>query len=223
MEAVIFDLDGTLVDSEGVHARALDEVVRGRGLRGREEGYVGLTDRQALMLVFEDHGVDPDEPEIRSIIDEKTALVKELVISEGVRAYPGAPAFVEEIARQVPVAICTASSSHEALVAVEMTGLREVVGAVVTCCDVTRNKPDPMGYLLAAERLGADPSRCVAVEDSRNGLAAALGAGMAAVGLLHTCPREHLDGAHAIVETIGELDFEAIRAVARGAMAHGAS
>jgi len=145
MQAIVFDLDGTLVDSEGAHARALDEVVVRRGFRGRAEGYVGLTDRQALSLIFEDHGHSPGPAEIRSIIDEKTDLVVEIVTREGVRAYPGAVEFVRLCAESVPVAVCTASSSGEAMRAIEFVGLADVVSTVITCCDVEQNKPHPMG------------------------------------------------------------------------------
>ncbi|MBN4060346.1 HAD family phosphatase [Planctomycetaceae bacterium AH-315-I19] len=211
MQAVVFDLDGTLVDSEGAHARALDEIVRRRGYRSREGGYVGLTDRQALGLVFEDHGVRADPDEFRSIIDEKTALLAEILNAEGFRVYPGAVELVREIAQHVPVAVCTASSPLEANLAVDAMGLSQIVSTVITCRDVSKNKPHPEGYALAVARLGAEPARSIAVEDSANGLKAARAAGLHTVGLLHTCPREHLDLAHEIVGTIGELSVGRLR------------
>jgi len=140
-------------------------------------------------------------------------LVVEIVRAEGVKIYPGAVELVREIAAHVPVAICTASSSHEANLALEQAGLADAVRTVVTCCDVSQNKPHPEGYALAVERLGAEPARSIAIEDSKNGLTAARAAGMRTVGLLHTCPRDQLELAHEIVGTIGELSLERLRAM----------
>ena len=156
MDAVIFDLDGTIVDTEGVHARALDEVVRARGLRGRAEGYVGLTDFQALELIFEDHGMKADPAEMRALVDEKTALVVERLEADEILTYDGAIELVTACAEAAPVAICTASASHEAKRALAATGLLDVVSTLITCCDVRKNKPDPEGYRLAADRLGVE-------------------------------------------------------------------
>jgi HAD superfamily hydrolase (TIGR01549 family) len=90
----------------------------------------------------------------------------------------GAPDAVRRIAATVPVAI--ASSSHRAVIeeAVHALGLRDVLGAIVSSDEVPRGKPDPDVYLLAAERLGVDPGRCLVVEDSLNGVRAGNAAGM---------------------------------------------
>lgn len=205
MDAVIFDLDGTIVDTEGVHADALDEVVRARGLRGRAEGYVGLTDFQALELIFQDHDLAADPGEMRALVNEKTALVVERLEAAEIRVYDGAIELVTACAEVAPVAICTASASHEAKRALHATGLLEVASALITCCDVTKNKPDPEGYRLAADRLGVEAGGTIAIEDSRNGLAAAKAAGLFTVALRHTCPEDHLLAAHRIVDKINDL------------------
>ena len=205
MQSIVFAHAGTIVATEGAHADALDAVVRARGMRGRDQRYVGLTDVQALELIFQDHGLAPDPAEMRSLIDEKTAIVVERLTATGVRTYPGAVELVTACAEIAPVAICTASASHEANRALESTGLLDVISALVTCCDVEKNKPDPMGYRLAVQRVDAQAANSIAIEDSRNGLAAARSAGMFTVGLRHTCPDDHLIAAHVLTDRIADL------------------
>jgi beta-phosphoglucomutase-like phosphatase (HAD superfamily) len=181
IEAVIFDLDGVLVDSEiwwdqvrmgfaASHGRtwtALDQVA-----------VMGANSAAWARIMRERLDLDLAEPEIeRAVVD----AVVERYHREGAPGIDGAVEAVHRIAADRPVAL--ASSAHVEVIsaALEATGLTEVFGVVVSSDEVAHGKPAPDVYLEAARRLGIEPSACLVIEDSRNGVQSALAAGMTVV------------------------------------------
>ena len=178
-DAVLFDLDGVLVDSEPwwndvrvafAHAHGRDwtaddhHAVMGANSRGW-----ALTMQERLDL----DDMDPDEIQ-DAIVEGVVARYR----SEPPPAIDGAVDAVRRIAAEVPVAI--ASSAHPDVIAaaVDAIGVRDVLGAIVSSDEVPHGKPAPDVYLVAAERLGVEPARCLVVEDSANGVRAGKAAGM---------------------------------------------
>jgi HAD superfamily hydrolase (TIGR01509 family) len=182
MEAVIFDLDGMLVDSERMWDEVRRAVVAGHGGRWTGEAtraMQGMSTPEWARYLVERLGV-PLSPE----------RAAEVVIEEMARRYaggppvlPGAADTVRAVAERHPVAI--ASSSPPVLINafLEATALRGVVREAVSSEQVSAGKPAPDVYLEAAARLGVTPESCAAVEDTTNGLRAALAAGMTVFAL----------------------------------------
>jgi beta-phosphoglucomutase-like phosphatase (HAD superfamily) len=181
IEAVLFDLDGVLVDTEPWwHEVRVAWAAARRRSWSEEDSHLcmGRNSREWSRIMRERLGV-ADEPGAieRAIVD---ALV-ERYASEPVPLVAGAPAAAAAIAARVPVAI--ASSAHPAVIraAVASAGLGSIFATIVSSDDVARGKPAPDVYLEAARRLRVEPSRCLVVEDSRNGVLAGRAAGMRVV------------------------------------------
>ena len=198
-EAVLFDLDGTLVDSTAPIVRAwtrwaLEEGVAEEALRA-----IPTHGRTSAELIAD--LVPPDR--VAAAVDRIDAL--EMATAGEVRTLPGA----REAVTGLPPnrwAVVTSGNRRLALARLSAAGL--TAPALVTADDVARGKPDPEPYLLGARRLGVDPRRCLVVEDAPSGLRAAQAAGMGTVAVTTTHRAEELE-ADAV---IGALD--AIRVVA---------
>jgi HAD superfamily hydrolase (TIGR01509 family) len=180
---VVFDLDGVMVDSEPVHERATAEYLDGLGATVDQELFDDMMGRRVRDLtdaIAERLGLPPER-----VFCDREAIFWRL-LDEGIEPMPGLHAAVDRLAGAgLPLAV--ASSGTRAYVdhVLERLEVRAAFDAVVSGEDVHRAKPDPEIYLLAAERLHADPGDCVAIEDTTHGIAAARGAGMRAVAVTH--------------------------------------
>ncbi|GLY36323.1 haloacid dehalogenase [Amycolatopsis sp. NBRC 101858] len=205
MDAVIFDLDGVLVDSERIWDEVRRTVVAEHGGTWREEAtraQQGMSTPEWARYLVEELGARLTPPEIATLVVKRMAAR----YAEEPPVIPGAVEVVRAVAKRWPVAI--ASSSPVILIKgfLDVTGLP--VGAAVSSEQVGAGKPAPDVYLRAAELLGVPPGECAAVEDTTNGLRSALAAGMAvyAVPNPHFPPDpEVLKQATAVVEKITDL------------------
>ncbi|TYB66612.1 HAD family phosphatase [Nonomuraea sp. PA05] len=182
LEAALFDMDGTLFDSEplwDVSLADLAETLGGTLPAETRRRVVGGNLRDTTRIIHEDLGVEADIEESAAWLLERTRQLFAL----GVPWRPAAQAVVESVRRQ-GIATALVTSSHRALVSEVLAQLEPGLFDVVVCGDeVARPKPDPEGYLTAAGRLGVDPRNCVALEDSARGIAAALAAGCVVVAV----------------------------------------
>ena len=178
IRALIFDMDGLLVDSEPLAARAMDEFLTGHGLVRRDEVMVQLLGRrlpEAIAIVRDAYGLEhPMEALIEQYGEMRLAAVR-----GAVRLMPGAVEAIEfGRAAGLSIALATSGMRTHAAVSLAETGLRGMFDAEVTGDEVERGKPAPDLFLLAAERIGVEPAGCVVFEDAPNGVLAAQAAGM---------------------------------------------
>ncbi|MGI8628510.1 MAG: HAD family hydrolase [Geodermatophilaceae bacterium] len=197
MDAALFDLDGTLVDSERVHRAAWRSFFDSRGWEVSEQTYAEhfLGRRGADTFRSLDgpwHGHDPDA----LLAEVLTHLAQVELEPEPVR---GAAELIRSVhAKGIPVAVVTSAVRAWVDSSLAVLGVSDVVSTVVSAEDVKAGKPDPEGYLLACTRLGADPGRVVAFEDSTSGVTAAVAAGITPViGVLTTTSADALRSAGA--------------------------
>lgn len=208
-DAVIFDLDGVLVDSEiwWDEVRAAFAAERGRAWSLDDRAAVmGANSRQWAATMRERLDLELDDATIeRTIVDG----VVERYRTGPAPIIDGAVETARRIAREWPVAV--ASSAHREVIdaALEATGLTEVFKTVVSSDEVAAGKPAPDVYLETARRLGAAPERCLVVEDSLNGVLAGVAAGMVVV----LVPNESIppapgavEHAHIVLDRIAQLD-----------------
>jgi beta-phosphoglucomutase len=213
--AVVFDMDGVLADTYHAHYRSWLRMAEPAGLTFTEAEFAptfGRTSRETIATFWGDGRFNAAE--IAALDDQKEAAFRE-IIAVDFPAMPGARALLQSL-RQAGFALAIGSSAPPANVEVVLAelGVRSLFGAIVTGSDVTRGKPDPQVFLLAAQRLGIAPARCVVVEDAPPGIAAAKAAGMAAIGLVSTGrARESLAAADLVVDALAELSPERIRAL----------
>ncbi len=203
--AVIFDMDGVIVDSEPRHEQAFLEVVRAIGYGDthglRFADYVGRSD-QELWRDF----VTKHKP--AQTLDELLAMKRERVVEILRRDQPvfaGLPELLEQLAPKFRLAL--ASGSERAIVeeVLALKGLRRFFSATVTASDVRNGKPAPDMFLRAAELVGASPKDCWVIEDSKPGVAAGLAAGMRVVAITNTHGPDELAHAHHVVTSYREI------------------
>jgi len=204
--AVIFDMDGVLVDSEPLTVRAYAQAASEFGVRLDPEEFLARVAREGMLVrsFLEQRGMRAsDWP---GLFARKTQLYRALARQE-LRPMPGAVALLEKLQRRaVPCALATAASRITMEIVVAAQGLARYFQATVALEDVARPKPDPEAFLRAAELLGMPPGRCVVVEDAPKGVAAARAAGMACVVVSTPLLRAGEGaGADCVVGSLGEL------------------
>lgn len=202
---VIFDMDGVLVDSYAPHLESWRALAAEIGASVSNEQFdhtFGRTSREIIRMLFGEHRT---ADEVRRLDERKEAIYRDLVRGR-VPEMPGAAPFVRALhAEGWRLAIGSSGPAENvALVAHELR-LDQYLQARVTGADVTRGKPDPQVFLLAAEKLHLSPDRCVVVEDAPVGIEAARRAGCKAVALTSTHPRSAFADADRVVDALAEL------------------
>ena len=178
-EAAIFDMDGLLLDTERVCMSIFKEACRAQNVPFLEEVYLSIIGRNSAgieAVIREGYGPDLDYPALHvEWRDRYNAVVKH-------QAIPVKDGVVELLtwlkANNVPTAVATSTQKEVAEIKLRLAGLDHFFDNLTTGCEVQRGKPHPEIYLLAAERLKVNPKRCLAFEDSNNGVRAAIAADM---------------------------------------------
>jgi HAD superfamily hydrolase (TIGR01509 family) len=179
---VVFDLDGVILESEEVWDDVRERYVRERGGRYDAEAQramMGMSSTEWSRFIHEQLGVEATPAEINADV---VALMIARYRAE-LPLVPGAQEAVGRIRAVFPLAIASSSSRPLIAAALELAGLTEYFLATVSSEEVARGKPAPDVYLEAARRLGVDPERCAAIEDSHSGIASAKAAGMFLVAI----------------------------------------
>ncbi|MFC4587174.1 HAD family hydrolase [Sphaerisporangium corydalis] len=211
MDAVLFDMDGLLVDTEKLWFRVESEVMRRLGAEwtnADQENLVGGSMPATVAYMMARSGTAADPARLEAWLLEGVLTL----LADGFEPMPGAAELLAEV-RASGVATGLVTSSTRPIAEAVLAGIgRASFDIVVTGDDVGRFKPDPEPYLLAARTLGVDPARCVVLEDSPNGVAAATAAGCAVVAVpsvlaIPPAPRR------LVVESLKQVDLAALRAL----------
>jgi HAD superfamily hydrolase (TIGR01509 family) len=215
IEAVVFDMDGVLIDSEPVWERVRRKFVADRGGRwpaDAQDRMMGMSTAEWSAYMSEDFGLRlPAQQVAEQVI---AAMAAEYLAH--LPLLPGAVGAVRSLSARYPLAI--ASSAPKSLIeaVLDASGLNSAFSAAVSSEEVPRGKPAPDVYLAAAKRLGLPPAACAAIEDSSNGLRSAAAAGLAVIAV----PRpeyppaaEALDLARLVLDSLTELTEPAIAAL----------
>jgi HAD superfamily hydrolase (TIGR01509 family) len=213
IEAVVFDLDGVLLQSEEVWDAVRERYVRERGGRYDDEvqrAMMGMSAPEWSRFLHEEAGVPDDMDEINSEVVHRMleAYRRELPL------LPGAVAAVQRIGDAFPLALASSSNREVFEEVLELARLTACFRATVSSEEVERGKPAPDVYLEAARRLGADPTRCAAVEDSHAGIRSAKSAGMRVVAIPNAAyppDEEALELADDVVRSLDELTVDVLR------------
>lgn len=219
LNAVIFDFDGIIVDTEPLHYKAFQEMLvpRGLGYSWEEymELYIGFDDRDAFREAFRVHGRALSEDELKELIRGKAAAFLDIV-SGGVAAYPGVVELIRSLSGTLPLALCSGALKSDIEPILEQLGLTDAFDVKVTADEVAASKPDPESYRLAVQRLQerfpgkVDAAASIAVEDTPAGITSAAGAGLKVLAVTNSYPREKLSGASRVVNSLVGVDIEGL-------------
>lgn len=200
MKAALFDLDGVLLDTEGVYTQIWSDI--DRAIPTGVDDFARKIKGTNLTHILDTYYPDPaTRLRVRAMLQQAEEHMKYVV-------FPGALEYVDALAaRSIPSAIVTSSADDKMeYVARALPDFLSHFAVMITGSEVTRSKPDPQGYILAASRLGFAPEDCTVFEDSINGLKAGRAAGARVVALATTNPRELLVPlADEVYDTIADI------------------
>ena len=229
LQAIIFDFDGVVVDSEPAHCAAFLAVMQPLGYTFDYNDYqrdiIGYDDRDALhFMLTQKLGRTPGpamQHEIQQLIAKKQQAFLDHVKSKPMPMIPGVAALIDQARQTLPIAIASGATTADIDAILKGLGRSDDFPIIVTADDVAKSKPDPTSYRLAVQRLSEhvveqggqslEPSSCLAIEDSPAGLQSAQAAGLRTLGLTTTHPLEDLAMAHRVVGDLENVDLNLLK------------
>ena len=220
-EAVIFDFDGVIVDTEPLHYKSFQRVLEpldlGFGWEDYVETYMGFDDRDAFLEAFAAGGRKLNPDALQSLIMQKALLFQD-VIRGGVTAYPGVVDLINRLhAERIPLAISSGALRADINPILTLLGIQKCFDVIVTAEDVTKSKPDPESYQLSFDMLcnlhnmSYSKSATVAIEDTPAGILSAKLAGLQVIAVSNSYLPEKLSDASFVTDSLKRLvDFVSI-------------
>ena len=220
-DAVVFDFDGVLANSEPLHFGVYQRLLAEEGLTFTSDEYysryLGYDDVGVFEALARDKGLLIGNGRLAALIDRKTALFQSIVRSTPV-LYAGARDCVLAVRDACPIAIASGALRHEIEVILAGGGLEGVVPVIVAAGETPRGKPAPDPFARAIELLSKrhgrplSPARSVGIEDSHWGLQSARDAGMRTIAIAHTYPHDSLT-ADRVIDSLEELTVDLVRSL----------
>ncbi len=223
LQAIVFDFDGVIADSERLHLRSYQDILAPEGVTVSAEDYyaryLGYDDGGVFKAIGKDQGLPMDDGRVTTLIARKGQRYAALAAA-GEMLFPGAADFIRLAAAAVPIAIASGALTHEIEDVLERAGLRSLFPVIVGADQTSRGKPSPDPYLTAFARLRAHTGRdlvawrSVAIEDSKWGLVSARGADLRCVAVTNTYSEPELRAdAELVVPGLHALTLDALDAL----------
>jgi beta-phosphoglucomutase len=224
LEAIVFDFDGVIANSEPLHFRAYERVLAREGVTLSERDYfaryLGFDDVGAFEAIARDRGLTWTRDEVAALVARKAIELESLERDVSV-LFPGAADAITRAAALVPIAIASGARGEEIRRVLRREQLETLFTAIVSAEDTPVSKPSPDPYLRALALLRAahgaalDAARCVAIEDSRWGLESARGAGMRTIAVTNTYDKAALTAfADVVIPSLAGLDLHMVASLA---------
>lgn len=216
--AVIFDMDGVLADTYQPHFASWRQLYGELGREYDEAAFAADFGRTSRDILRRSLGSDLTDERVRDLDQRKEAYFREFIRSSPSVAMDGAVELIDALVSDgFLLAVGSSGPPENVALLLEKLGRAERFASVVTGADVTRGKPDPQVFQLAAIRLGVAPAGCVVIEDAVHGAEAARRGGMKCVALTGTASREELDRhADCVVDSLRQVTPESLRELLAG-------
>jgi len=217
LQAVVFDFDGVITDSEILHFRAFNQILEQFNVQITKpdyyKKYLGFSDRDCYEALMQEGRLPIEAQQVADLIAQKKEVYLHLAQTEG-HIIAGVRAFLELLrTHHIPLGICSGALQSEIEYILDQARIRSYFVTVVAADHVMRGKPDPEGFLLALQELQQVNSAitakdCVVIEDAHWGLKAAQAAGMRTVAVTNSYPAEQLSMADQIVNQLDEITMD---------------
>jgi HAD superfamily hydrolase (TIGR01509 family) len=220
MYGLIFDVDGVIADTESVNRRVsvqvFDDLFGVKGVKAEDftEG-LGRGAHEYVKAAARVHDLALTDEQVERAVQYRQDLFLEVLKTEPLPAYPGVLELIEaSLARDdFQVAIATSGTLEKSRAALEAAGVPYMKMVYVNGNDVTHKKPNPELFLVAAQRMGLEPVRCVVIEDAPNGVQAAKAAGAKCIAVTNTTPADQLGEADSVLDSLAGISLETLRAL----------
>ena len=217
LRAVIFDFNGVLIDDEPVHLEMFQKVLKEEGLsldaKDYYEHYLGFDDRGCFKAYYKRKGHILSDTALEDLIQRKAQYYRES-IEDRMVVFPGVKQLIPELSAQIPLAIASGALISEIELILEKINLRNHFQSIVAAEDVNEGKPNPEIYDKALHRLNQaaqdgsiDPSDCLAIEDSREGIRSAHGARLKCLAITNSHSENELAEADGVVQSLEHINF----------------
>ncbi|MFP7223930.1 HAD family phosphatase [Priestia filamentosa] len=212
--AVIFDMDGVIVDSEPVYRRLNEKIFKKLNIKVDEEtklSFIGGTTERKWTILKNKYLLSQSVEELMTlqniVFSQKEWNFRDIL-------YPEAIPLLKLLKEQsIPTVLATSSDKTRIQAVLDQCGLKKYFNEVVCGVDFERGKPDPDIFLNAAEKVGVPPENCVVIEDSYNGITAAKKANMYGIGVRHKEINMDLSQADETVDSLSEVDIEKLKII----------
>ena len=212
IQAVLFDFDGVIVNSEPLHFQAFVRTLAEHDILLTELEYyaelLGFDDKGAFKYIFEKYRKPLDSRTFLQVMTRKSKLMMQMIESKQFAALPGVEEFVRGLWRNYPLAICSGALREEIEAMLIGINLRDCFSVITAAEDVTVGKPDPMGYLLTTRLLAEkskkklEPANCLIVEDAPSVTKSVRSVGFPVLAVTTSYPAEKLGDANWVVDTL---------------------
>ena len=220
LQAIIFDFDGVIADSEPLHYAAFRHVLAEERIPLTESqyytDYIGMDDKGCFSTVLTRHDRTPTPDVIADLIRRKSTYFHAHV-TENLCLFEGVVGFIPLVAKRWPLVIVSGALRDEIELILGGAGLRGAFHAVISAEDVKEGKPNPEGFLKGLDALNRlegqpmlQPADCLVIEDTIPGLNGARAAGMRCLAVTNTHPREQLTHADAVTDSLENYDIDAL-------------
>jgi HAD superfamily hydrolase (TIGR01509 family) len=226
LRAIIFDFNGIIVDDEPIHFELFRRVLGEEGIDLTQADYyaryLGFDDRGAFTAAYREHGRSLDEKLLARLIDRK-AVYYQNEIRNKVRIFPGVEKLVTTLVPVLPLAVASGALRREIDTILSTAGLLNHFTVIISAEDVNHGKPEPEIFFKALARLNGqvenghfiDAADCVVIEDSKEGIRAALRAGMKCLAVSNSHPPDLLQEANAVVKSLETVSLNFLQTLCR--------
>ncbi len=210
IKAVVFDMDGVLIDSEKYHRQSYNDVFKQLGLKLTEESFkkfFGRGAKQIIFQLFKENNIKEDPIKYARLKDKRFREV----IKRYAKPLPGVVELMKELSKEYRLCVASSAAYENVKLITRLLEVNEYLEFFISGDDVKDTKPSPEIYLKAAKKLKLKPEECVVIEDADLGVQAATSAGMRCIAVTNTLPAEKLKNADLIIESLKQVKNYTIR------------